>query len=370
MRSLLAPSYYTSVDVLERERERLFRRLWIFVGPRTLLGDEDSYITRSVGGVPVVVQNQGGKINAYVNRCAHRGSAIQLGDHGHRRLACPYHGWTYDHHGRVASIPFHDLLYGFEGGPSSAPRLTRVAVECVGNLVFVNLDPKPMRLDEQFHRTFLDRIASVSSHFDDEVLISRFDGKFNWKLIFENVLDGNHVPFVHSKTFLSMIPTSSPQPSVKPLRIAAPPPDDALSNDLRDLSYTVETALNVRHWPWHDNVERFTEEARYYNYFLYPNVNFTAIAGVLFPIQQFDPVAPDRTEYTMWLMTGRQKLPNPATPAILWPQARGEKTVIDEDFAVLEALQRGIGAGSLPAYHGQYETQLRSMARVYLDRLA
>ena len=72
----------------------------------------------------------------------------------------------------------------------------------------------------------------------------------------------------------------------------------------------------------------------------------------------------------MWLMTGRQKKPNPATPAILWSQAKGEKAVIDEDILVLEAMQRGLGHGSQPAFHGSYETHLRSMARLYMERLA
>jgi hypothetical protein len=139
---------------------------------------------------------------------------------------------------------------------------------------------------------------------------------------------------------------------------------------MRDLSFTADAPFDFRHWPWHDNVDRFTDEARYFNFYIYPNVNFTAIAGVFFPIQQFNPAAPDRTDYMMWVLTGHQKEPNPATPAILWGQAKGEKSVIDEDIVVLEALQRGLGPGSVPAFHGAYEAHLRSMASIYLERLA
>ena len=370
MRSLLGAEHYTSPEVYEREQERIFRQLWILAGPRTLLQEPDSFITRTVGGVPVVVQNLGGTIKAFVNRCAHRQSAVQIGEHGCRRLACHYHGWVYDDAGRVASIPFNDTLYGFDAATRGARRLAPVAVESVGNLVFVNLDERPLPLERQFHRSFLDGLAHATSYFDDEVLLARFEGRFNWKLIFENILDFNHIPFIHASSFARLLPTLKPDPARPVAHIAPPPPDAAIGGDLRDLSFTAEAPFEFRHWPWHDNVERFTDDAKYCNWYIYPNVNLTAIAGVFFPIQQFDAAGPDRTDYTMWLMTGRQKRPDPATPAILWSQAKGEKAVIDEDIAVLEAMQRGLGAGAQPAFHGAYETHLRAMARHYLERLA
>jgi len=370
MRSLLDASCYTSPEVHAREQARIFRRLWIFAGPRTLLAEPDSFVTRAIGGVPVVIQNFAGELRAFVNRCAHRQSTLQIGDHGRRRLACPYHGWVYDGDGKAANIPFCDSLYGFDDATRESRRLTGVALECVGNMMFVNLDADPLPLEAQFHRELLDRVAHVSSFFDDEVLLANFGGRFNWKLIFENILDFNHIPFIHSGSFAKLLPTLRPDPAHPPARANPPPPDDALATDLRDLSFTAEAPFELGHWPWHDNVERFSREARYFNFYLYPNVNFTAIAGVFFPIQQFNPAAPDRTDYSMWLMTGRQKRRDPATAAILWSQAKGEKAVIDEDVAVLEALQRGIGPGSAPAFHGEYETHLRSIARTYLELLA
>ncbi len=370
MRSLLAPSVYNSPEVFAREQERIFRRLWIFAGPRTLLTEPDSFITRTIGGVPIVIQNFAGELKAFVNRCAHRQSAIQIAEHGRRRLACPYHGWVYDGDGKVASIPFCDSLYGFDDRVRTSRHLDGVALECVGSMMFVNLDADPMPLESQFHREFLDRIAYVSSYFDDEVLVANFGGGFNWKLIFENVLDSNHVPFVHSGSFAKLLPKRRPDPVQSAARNARTPPDSGLTTDLRDMSFTAETSIEFRHWPWHDNVERFSNEAKYFNYFIYPNVNFTSIAGVFFPIQQFNPGAPERTDYSMWVLTGLQKQPNPATPAILWAQAKGEKSVIDEDIVVLEALQRGLGHGASPAFQGTYETQLRAMARNYLDRMS
>lgn len=367
MRSLLDATCYTSPEVHAREQERIFRRLWIFAGPRTLLAEPDSFVTRTIGGVPVVIQNFAGELRAFVNRCAHRQSALQIGDHGRRRLACPYHGWVYGRDGQATSIPSCDSLYGFDDAARASRRLPGVALECVGNMMFVNLDADPLPLEAQFHRELLDRVAHVSSFFDDEVLLAKFGTNYNWKLNFENVLDFNHIPFVHPQSFAPYLPTLRPPTGAKVERSPAPVPDAELGGDLRDLSFGGDAPMTIRHWPWQDRVARFSTDERYYNWFLYPNVNFISIGAFVFEIQQYAPVGADRTEYLLWVTTGRQEVRNPATPAILWSQARSEKSVIDEDSVVLEALQRGLQNGASPAFHGAYETRLRTMARVYLE---
>jgi phenylpropionate dioxygenase-like ring-hydroxylating dioxygenase large terminal subunit len=370
MRSLLDASYYTSPEIYEREQERIFRRLWIFAGPRTLLGEPDCFITRTIGGVPIVVQNFAGELRAFVNRCAHRQSALQIGDHGRRRLACPYHGWVYGSDGRATSIPFCDSLYGFDAETRASRTLSGVALECIGNMMFVNLDADPLPIDAQFHREFLDQLAHVSSFFDDEVLIAKFGANYNWKLNFENVLDFNHVSFIHPRGLASYLPTLVPEPGAKIERSAPPVPNDSLGTDLRDLSFETGLSMTIRPWPWHDQVARFSTDERYYNWFLYPNVNFFSMGAVIFQMQQYVPVAADRIEYVLWVQMARQEHRSPATPAILWSQARTEKIVVNEDAVVLEALQRGLTSGASPAFQGAYETRLRTMARVYLDRLA
>jgi hypothetical protein len=50
-----------------------------------------------------------GVLRALENRCAHRQLALTLGDVTGCHLACAYHGWTYDGHGRLVDVP-HDLF--------------------------------------------------------------------------------------------------------------------------------------------------------------------------------------------------------------------------------------------------------------------
>jgi len=370
MRSLLAPSDYTSAAVLAAEEKRLFRRLWLVAGFRSTLDAPDAFLTHRIGGVPIVVQNTPSGLKAFVNRCAHRQSALQTADFGQRRLACPYHGWVYDDAGRVKSIPGNEANYGLAPGTVATLGLEPVALRVVGGLVFVNLDPDPLPLEAQFHPAFLERIDEVTGVVGDDALFAKFDGRYNWKLNFENVIDWNHVPFVHSATFASLMPTLKPAaPGERP---ACPPPaaDDQIEDDMRELSYESRAPFDFRSWPWHDAVERCADTREYINLFIYPNVNYVVMAGAVHLIQQFTPIAPERTEVRLTMALGKRKQRLPAAPAILWSQLKAEKHVIDEDVVVFEGIQRGFDEGSPHALHGHYEYRLRRVAKVYRRMMA
>lgn len=368
MRSRLTPAHYTSEEVLAREQVAIFQRLWIFAGFRTLLSAPDAFVTHKIGGVPIVVQNgRDNVLRAFVNRCAHRGAPIQLDDFGQRRLACPYHGWTYDDAGRVKSIPGNDAHYGFDEACVAGLRLEPVALRCVGNLVFVNLSKNPRPIESQFHQAFLDRLTEVSAFLDDEALFTSFKGAYNWKLSFENVVDWNHVPFVHSNSFAPLM--TSGRTNARGETSPIPPPEDdaSVGNDIRDLSYATTAPFAMSAWPWHVSVDRFGEADRYYNFFLYPNVNFISMAGVIFLAQQFMPITAEQSDTRLTMCTARKIAKLPALPAILWSHLRDEKRVIDEDIRLLESLQHGLFDDATAVIHGAYESRLRRIANVYLD---
>lgn len=365
MRSILSATDYVSPEVLVEEERRLFRRLWIVAGFRPLLDAPDAFVTHRIGGVPIVVQNSPDGLKAFVNRCAHRQAPVQIDDFGRRRLACPYHGWVYDGSGCVKSIPGNDANYGFDAATVAGLGLEPVALRTVGGLVFVNLDRDPMPLEAQFHAAFLERAEEISGVVGDDALFAKFEGRYNWKLNFENVVDWNHVPFVHSGSFASLMPTLRPAaPGTRP---ASPPPvpDEQIGDDVRDLSYEARAPFDFRAWPWHEAVERCAGTNEYQNLFVYPNVNYVVMAGAVHLIQQFCPIAPDRTEVRLTMALGRRKQRLPAAPAILWGQLKAEKRVIDEDVVILEGLQRGLSEGAAPAFQGAYEHRLRRIAKVY-----
>lgn len=358
MFSTMQARHYIEPIIFAREQQRLFGKLWIFAGVRTLLDQPNAFLTRTIAGIPLVIQNMSGTLKAFENQCAHRQMPLQFDEYGQRRLACRYHGWTYDENGCAKHIPDEHTLYRFHPKERAALCLREFAVEIIGNLVFVNVDQQPIPIEQQFSETFRAQLASISSHFSTRAIHTRIPARYNWKLNFENVLDGNHVTYVHPRSF-------------QPLLTAAPitPPADDLSVDntaLSSLSFSSCTEMHIRSWPWHAMTDRFGTENTYRNYFIYPNVNFISIGGVIFTIQQFDPLAAHQSELRLTLMSAREKQCINAMPAILWSHLKSEKRVIDEDMVLLEALQQRLHTGGRPAFHGAYETQLRRVANVYL----
>ena len=163
--SILSPEHYLDAGIFRAEQQHIFRKLWIFAGVRQLLAEADAFLTRTIGGVPVVIQNCGGQVRAFENRCAHRQMPIQFEDYGQRRLACRYHGWTYGDDGAVRSIPQEDVLSGYAPAERAQLCLQRFAVRTVGNFVFVNLAASPAPLETNARRRLLAELEAISGFF-------------------------------------------------------------------------------------------------------------------------------------------------------------------------------------------------------------
>lgn len=200
-RHALDAAHYTEPQTLALERERLFGRLWIFVGFSSMVRERNQFFTRKIAGVPVVVQRTESGIRAFLNQCPHRLSAIQTECTGQRPLVCPYHAWSFGAEGQLQGIP-NSSLYQFSAEERARIGLRKLHLEEVGQLLFVNLADDPLPLREQFDDGFLETLREVSSHLDTRLIYSCHKVRYNWKLNMENVKDYNHVPFVHPKTFL------------------------------------------------------------------------------------------------------------------------------------------------------------------------
>ena len=372
LRSGLTAAHYVSPEIFAAEQQRLFRELWIFAGYANLVARPNEFLTRRIGGIPVVVQNLENRLRAFENVCAHRQMALQTDDYGARALICRYHGWAYDANGRVKGIP-NAGLYQFDDAERGKLCLREFAVRVAGNLVFVNLSADPLAFEDQFHPEFIDSMSEASSYFDAEVIQAEFPAGWNWKLNFENVLDYNHIQFIHSTTFFPLL-NESGQPEEASL---SPKMDPILAQvrrgdgvDLRDLSYAVHSPAALRK-PWYRHlVSRFGELDDYYNWFIFPNVNFCSVHGQMFLLQQFMPAAPARTEFNLSVTTARRKDPDSEFTALLSELIRREKLVIDEDAVALEALQAGLHANAPRASHGDYEAHIVRMLRWYAARMS
>lgn len=359
-RHALDVEHYISPETFALEREKLFGKLWIFVGFSSMVRERNQFFTRKVAGVPILVQRTEAGIRAFINQCPHRLSAIQTEATGTRPLVCPYHAWSFGAEGELRGLPNHGL-YQFTAAEREKICLHKLHLEEVGQLLFVSLAEQPMPLQEQFTPDYLDQLREASESLDSQIIYSCHRVRYNWKLNMENVKDYNHVPFVHPKTFLpvmeSPVKAISAEPEapsvVKNLLSSAEVPA------LNSLSYPTRAPIKPFQSWFSDLCEPYRRgEHAYYNWFIYPNVNFCSVRGEHFLLQQYDPVSPGETDYHLWMMTAKKKNSRTDFTALLSVLIRGERTVIAEDTRVLERLQDGLAGHSAPFMHGDYEEHL------------
>jgi phenylpropionate dioxygenase-like ring-hydroxylating dioxygenase large terminal subunit len=348
------------------ERERVFRRVWIFAGLASALAEPGAYIAREIGGIPVALINHDGELRAFENLCTHRSSPLYTQDFGQGRPVCPYHGWVFDSDtGAIKTLPNADTLYGFSPEECDKLALRRFAVEKIGGLVFINLAENPLPIEEQFSQEFRTEVEKISRHFGALSIHANLDCAYNWKINHENVLDFNHIPYVHPKTFVPIIGDSRKN------KRAYPPLGEAdIPDDLRSQSIHRQMALKIKHYPWHEKVDRYCGQDApldsYYNFFTFPNVNFISVGGLVFLVQQFHPVAPGRTQVRFTLCAAKEKERLPGLPAILWAHMRAEVAILHEDRRYLEDIQRTLHAGAPVMRQGNYEKHLISFNNALL----
>jgi phenylpropionate dioxygenase-like ring-hydroxylating dioxygenase large terminal subunit len=112
----LPPWCYTSKRFFDREIERLFGKVWNFVGRTDRIARPGDYFTCETATVPLIVaRGADGVVRAFANTCRHRGCPVAKGEGNARTFICPYHGWTYANEGRLVGAPTDmDASVGFD----------------------------------------------------------------------------------------------------------------------------------------------------------------------------------------------------------------------------------------------------------------
>jgi phenylpropionate dioxygenase-like ring-hydroxylating dioxygenase large terminal subunit len=184
-------SWYSDPAVLERERERIFRGAWHYVGHTGRLPEPPSYFACATGGLPVVVtRDRDGALRAFLNVCRHRGSEVATGAGSRETLQCPYHAWTYGLDGALRSAPRADREAGLD---AAALGLVPLRLESWGPFLFVCADPAAVPPAET--------LAAARLPFDPAGLVFRERVDYaldaNWKIAVENYLECYHCPVAH-----------------------------------------------------------------------------------------------------------------------------------------------------------------------------
>jgi phenylpropionate dioxygenase-like ring-hydroxylating dioxygenase large terminal subunit len=191
---------YTDPAVFRLEEERIFRRVWLYVGHESEVANAGDYVLTRLGPEEVLlVRREDGGLSLLYNRCAHRGARLVGQASGNaRQLRCPYHAWTYRLDGSLLGVPM-------AGGYADADQLPGLGavprVESYKGFVFASHSEEGPGLVE-----YLGGLASAFDNLVDRApagRVSRFGGALrmeyrgNWKMFMENAVDLVHPGFVH-----------------------------------------------------------------------------------------------------------------------------------------------------------------------------
>jgi nitrite reductase/ring-hydroxylating ferredoxin subunit len=200
---------YTDAGVAQRERSDILMTHPHVAAPSSELAQPGDFITVNVMGVPIIVARQDdGSVRAFRNVCRHRCATVVDAQKGHRRqFTCPYHGWTYELHGALRTVPDGEASFPAidkkKFGLIDVPVAERHGLIWVVPAAGTNLDLKNFlgaEIDEDLAQIGLDGFHLYRTGV--------FEQPVNWKLLMDGFLEVYHVRYLHATT-LSRIAISN-----------------------------------------------------------------------------------------------------------------------------------------------------------------
>ena len=200
---------YTDTGVYDLEQHRIFQGpTWNYAGLEAEIPHPSDFKSTFVGDCPIVIaRSKDGTLHGFVNRCAHRGSAVCRSRYGNAKdFTCIYHQWRYDLAGNLLAVPFRrgvpdgDARVG--GMPDdfqlSEHNLQALKVESVNGVIFASFDLTmvPVReylgplMTSYFERVFDGRPLRLLGRTSQRI-------RSNWKLMMENIKDPYHASLLH-----------------------------------------------------------------------------------------------------------------------------------------------------------------------------
>ncbi|HUB13789.1 MAG TPA: Rieske 2Fe-2S domain-containing protein [Acetobacteraceae bacterium] len=195
---------YTDAAQYQREQERIFQGpTWHYLCLEVELAKPGDYVATTIGETAViVVRGADGAVNAFVNRCVHRGNLLCLERNGSaKEFSCIYHGWTYDLTGQLTGVAFEHGVKRQGGMPpefrKEEHRLRRLRTATLGGLVFGTFSDAAPDLESYLGADVTRGLLRVMNRTPRLLGRSTQVMPNNWKLYFENVKDTYHASILH-----------------------------------------------------------------------------------------------------------------------------------------------------------------------------
>jgi len=310
--------WYLDPAMERLEGDWVFGGNWQAVGRVDQVANPGDYFTIELAGEPIlVVRGNDSQLRGFYNVCRHHAAAVATVPCGHAQsFRCPYHGWNYGLDGSLKGMPEFAGVCNFRREENG---LVPIGVDVWENFVFVNLKAGAGSLRE-FLGDLVERVEPLglsSLHFHSR---REYTLNCNWKVYVDNYLDGGyHVPHLHK----------------------------GLNSVLDYTHYTIENSERycLQSSPMVASAEhaqvsatRQGDRARYF--WLYPNFMFNIYEGVM-DTNLVLPLGPGkcRVIFDFFFADVSRERDEYNTASI----ATSDK-VQDEDVAICEAVQKGLGS--------------------------
>jgi choline monooxygenase len=188
---------YTSPEFYRREIDRIWKKVWNFIGSVDQVPNMGDFFTLRFIGIPVIIlRDQDNKVRAFANTCRHRGSELLEGQGNRKLIVCPYHSWSYDLTGKLRGTPEMDKTIDFNREDNG---LIPIKLDTWGGFIFITFDDNAPSL-KKFLGDLPEKLAPYK--LEDMALVRRkvFDMDCNWKLFVENAKESYHIATVHKAT--------------------------------------------------------------------------------------------------------------------------------------------------------------------------
>jgi choline monooxygenase len=317
--STIPSPWYFDPRIARLENERVFAGNWQVAGRADQVREKGQFFTVELGEEPmVVVRGEDGVLRAFYNVCRHHAAAVVTEPSGcARQFRCPYHGWTYGNDGALKGMVEFEGVCDFD---RSRNGLVPVPVDTWENFVFVNLARQAGPLKD-----FLGMVPELVRPLGLAESLKFFDRRVytlncNWKVYVDNYLDGGyHVPHAHK----------------------------GLSSVIEYTSYTIENFERacLQSSPLSSDAGSeasvaSTRQGRAFYLWLYPNFMINAYQGVM-DTNLVLPLGVDKCAVVFDYYFADT---SPAAEARNQESIRVSEVVQDEDMAICDAVQKGLGS--------------------------
>ncbi len=348
---------FTSGEQFEREREHVFKKVWLNVGRVEQIPNPGDYFVKDLAMCQtsiLVVRGKDGHVHAFHNMCSHRGNKIAWEEQGTCQLfTCKFHGWSYALDGSLKFVPDEESFFDLQKDKLG---MTPIACDVWQGFIFINVDPQPPEslrdylggMGRALDGYPFDAISGTCRTWTTEV-------KANWKLVKDGFQEGYHIGVLHRRTLAdSFTGPDNPHAHLLDVRLHGRHGSASASGN-KEMQPTRVAALAFRHGTFliRDN---YDENARMAGLNPLGHKDWMIDLNMIFPsffvhvsegsyfTHNFLPVGVDRT---IWQSS--QYFPKAQTAGQRFMQEYGHvlfRDIILEDGRILEETQSTLRSGA------------------------